>query len=118
MKLNTIRIPCINLAASEAHYSDVLGWRKIFGSSEHGYVGYQLDNVAVLLELEETGEFESGRYLGFSVSVANLQDYYLLGLQRGVEFTGPPEKQPWGGTMTHIRDCNGNTFSIVEDANG
>lgn len=114
MKLDTIRIPCKDLAVSEAYYSDAVGWSKEFGSPEDGFIGYSLENATVLLELEEVGEFESGGYLGFSVAVNKLQEYYLGGIKRGIEFAGPPMKQEWGGTMTHIRDCSGNTFSIVE----
>jgi predicted enzyme related to lactoylglutathione lyase len=114
VKLNAVRIPCRDLYESEVYYSQSIGWPKIFGSNEEGYVGFDLKGTTIILELEEVGEFECGRYLGFSVTVEDLNGFFLEAEKRGVEFTGPPERQDWGGTMTHIRDCSGNTFSVVE----
>ncbi len=86
----------------------------MFGSPEEGFIGYQLENVQVLLEVEENGEFEAGRFLGFSLEVKDIRSSYETLTARDVEFTGPPEKQFWGGLMTHIVDCNKNNFSIVQ----
>jgi len=54
------------------------------------------------------------RYLGFSIEVPDIMRFYAERTARGVNFTSPPQKQPWGGTMTHIADCDRNTFSIVQ----
>ena len=115
MKLNAVRIPCRNLQEADAYYENAIGWQKAFGEPSEGYIGYRLGDSIALLEPEEPGEFECGRYLGFSVSVADIAQYYQDALTRGVEFTGPPVAQEWGGVMTHIRDCSGNTFSIVQE---
>ncbi len=114
MKLSAIRIPCLDLGEAEAYYADLIGWSKMFGSVEAGHIGFGLDQVVVILEPEEAGEFEAGRYLGFSVEVPDIHQYYAAALARGVQFTGEPEKQPWGGIMTHITDCSGNSFSVIE----
>lgn len=114
MKMSMMRIPCIQLDESEAFYTQKLGLQKIFGSASDGFIGYQLDNVQLLLEEEEKGEFESGHFLGFSLEVEDIFSFFTLMNERGVEFTGPPEKQFWGGIMTHVIDCNKNTFSIVQ----
>ena len=115
MKLNAVRIPCGGLEESHRYYVDCIGWPEVFGSPEEGYIGFDLDGALALLEPEETGEFESGRYLGFSVSVPDLTLFYKEARKRGVSFTGSPEPQSWGGLMAHIIDNSGNTFSIVED---
>lgn len=114
MKVNSLRIPCHDLIASEVFYTNQLGLNKVFGSAEEGVIAYQLENVQLLLELEEKGEFECGRYLGFSVEVEDIQTFYDHLLSNNVVLTGPPEDQFWGGKMTHIIDCNKNTFSVVE----
>ncbi|NLR14425.1 VOC family protein, partial [Pseudoalteromonas peptidolytica] len=114
MKLNTIRIPCTSLKESEVFYTEHLGLLKLFGSEVEGFIGYKLDNVQVIIEPEEKGEFESGRYLGFSIEVDNLNQFYARLNERGVKFTGAPEEQFWGGLMTHIIDPSNNTFSIVQ----
>lgn len=114
MKLSMMRIPCKNLRDAELFYSSKLGMRKVFGSESEGFIGYQLDNTQVLLELEEIGEFECGKYLGFSLEVSDINDFYRVAKENGITFTGAPVKQDWGGIMTHIVDCSRNTFSIMQ----
>ena len=114
MKISAIRIPCSKLSEASEYYSNLVGWQKAFGSEEEGFIGFKLGEVTVLLEPEEPGEFEAGSYLGFSVAVADIQQYYEAARTRGVEFTAAPKKQPWGGVMTHIQDCSGNTFTVIE----
>jgi len=113
LRVLALRIPCRDLAVSERFYSRLLGRPRAFGSLELGYVGFELENVSVLLEPTEAGEFEVGRYLGFSLEVDDIQAFYLR-LKDEVAFSGQPESQPWGGTMTHVTDVNGNTLSIVQ----
>jgi hypothetical protein len=98
---------------SELFYSMLLGQEKSFGDASHGYLGFVLENVSVLLEPIEGVEFGAGRYLGFSLEVADIHDFYEK-LNGTVAFTGPPEPQPWGGIMTHVTDASGNILSIVE----
>jgi len=35
---------------------------------------------------------------------------------RGVDFIGPPEKQPWGGVLAHLRDPDGNVLTLLGSA--
>lgn len=114
MKVDTIRIPCLDLTESSEFYERSIGLKKSFGSPDEGYVGFQLENAQLLLEPQESGEFECGRYLGFSVAVEDIFVFYRECRERSVTFTGPPEKQDWGGVMTHIRDCSDNSFSVVQ----
>jgi predicted enzyme related to lactoylglutathione lyase len=116
MRLSAIRIPCSDLGESAQFYEHSIGLKKAFGSIDEGFVGFQLENAQVLIEQQEHGEFECGRYLGFSVEVEDIFGFHTLCKKRGVTFTGPPEKQIWGGLMTHIEDCSGNTFSVVQRA--
>ena len=114
MRLNTIRIPCLLLDEAERYYNVLLDLEKTFGSVQERYIGFRLENVTVLLEPVEEGEFEAGRYLGFSLETEDIESFYDTMKNQGVKFTGSPEKQVWGGVMTHIEDCSGNVFSIVQ----
>ena len=102
------------MVESENFYTNILGLKKIYGSLEKGFVGYRLENADILIEQEEPGEFESGRYLGFSLEVRDIASFYNDYSKKGIRFSGPPEKQFWGGVMTHIEDCNGNSFSVIQ----
>jgi len=113
VRIHTIRIPCVDMTHSEKFYSRLVGSGRTFGDSDQGYIGFVLENVTVLLEPVEVGEFEAGRYLGFSLEVPSIMEFYE-GLKDEVQFSGPPENQPWGGIMTHVTDSSGNILSIVE----
>ena len=114
MRINAIRIPCLDLTESAAFYERLIGLERTFGGVEEGYVGFQLENAQLLLETQEHGEFECGRYLGFSVEVEDIFQFHSELQRRGVAFTSAPKQQDWGGIMTHIKDCSGNTFSVVQ----
>ena len=58
-----------------------------------------------------------GRFLGFSLEVKDMDHFYQKSIELGIIFTGPPEEQVWGGIMTHVIDCSGNTFSVVQVEN-
>ncbi|MBD3648194.1 MAG: VOC family protein [Pseudomonadales bacterium] len=91
----------------------MLGQQKAFGGLDPGYIGFRLENVTLLLEAVEPGEFEGGRYLGFSLEVDDIEGFYSK-LSSDIPFTGPPRQQVWGGIMTHVNDVSGNTLSIVQ----
>jgi predicted enzyme related to lactoylglutathione lyase len=101
------------MADSESFYAQLLGQEKSFGDASDGYVGFVLENASILLEPIEAGEFEAGRYLGFSLEVPDIHAFYE-NLKGSATFTGPPEPQSWSGFMTHVSDSSGNTLSIVE----
>ena len=91
MKINMVRIPCINLEEAEKFYTERVGLNKVFGSASDGFIGCQLENIQVLLEIEENGEFECGSFLGFSLEVEDIDEYYEASKQKGMNFTAPPK---------------------------
>lgn len=76
MKLNALRIPCTDMNAAEDFYANKLKLEKIFGSLQEGFDGFKIEYVNIIIEPEEKGEFESNRYLGFSVSVDDIDTFY------------------------------------------
>jgi uncharacterized glyoxalase superfamily protein PhnB len=46
-----------------------------------------------------------------SLQVPDIFTTYKELVKRGVEFVDPPEKQPWGGVLAHLRDPDGNILS-------
>jgi len=51
--------------------------------------------------------------VGASLAVPDVEAEYRLLVARGVQFVEPPEKQPWGGTLAHLRDPDGNVITLV-----
>jgi uncharacterized glyoxalase superfamily protein PhnB len=53
-----------------------------------------------------------GRFVGVSLQVADVGRLYEDLSSRSVEFLAPPEQQPWGGTLAHLRDPDGNILTL------
>ena len=54
-----------------------------------------------------------GRFLGVSLQVDDIQATYEKLSGNGIDFTGPPEKQPWGGSLAHFSDPDGNVLTLL-----
>lgn len=52
-----------------------------------------------------------GTYSGLSFACADVEKSYEDYKARGVEFEGPPQKQPWG-TYVIFKDSEGNSFVL------
>ncbi len=55
-----------------------------------------------------------GRLVAVSFAVANVKGTHRQLEAKGVQFHGPPEKQPWGGALAFFHDACGNTLTLVE----
>jgi uncharacterized glyoxalase superfamily protein PhnB len=54
-----------------------------------------------------------GRFVGVSLPVPDILAAYETLAARGVDFVGPPEKQPWGSVLAHLRDPDGNILTLL-----
>ena len=43
----------------------------------------------------------------------SFQVFYDALREKGVRFTAAPEKQPWGGTLAHFQDPEGNELTLL-----
>ena len=55
--------------------------------------------------------------MGVSLAVPDIFGAHKALTDRGVEFIAPPEKQPWGGVLAHLRDPDGNVITLLGGAN-
>ena len=112
MKLYGIRVFVRDLAAARDFYGGALGLPEAWASDEA--IGYDI-GAALIVEVE-TGEDPKlvGRFTGLSLEVSDIVSAQAALAAAGVPFTGPPERQPWGGRLTHLRDPDGNILSLVE----
>jgi hypothetical protein len=51
--------------------------------------------------------------LGVCLTVGDIRASYAELTKRGVIFDEPPEVQPWGGTLAHFKDPDGNVLTLV-----
>lgn len=76
------------------------------------------DTALALLRPEEMGRSSEellGAFTGISLVTEDIQATYERLIERGVEFTGPPQQMPWGSMATWINDPDGNRFFLTED---
>ena len=119
MNLSTARIFVRDIAEAERFYASSLGLELKAGNTEHGYCVFKAGNVELVVERVATDAPQEdqvlvGRFTGLSFTVANIHDKHAELEAAGVEFTGKPEKQFWGGTLATLRDPAGNELQIVQ----
>ena len=67
--------------------------------------------TGIVLFTPKGHEDRVGTFFNGSFEVADVEKAYAELKARGVEFTSPPEKQPWG-TFAVFRDPDGNQFVL------
>ncbi len=60
------------------------------------------------------GKKQVGRPTGITLMTADIQATYRSLTSKGVRFSGPPARQPWGGILTSFFDPDGNEIDLVE----
>ncbi len=68
----------------------------------------------VVLFTPEGHENRIGTFFNGSIACDDVEATYRQLSQRGVEFRGPPQKQPWG-TFAMFKDPDGNQFVLASD---
>jgi catechol 2,3-dioxygenase-like lactoylglutathione lyase family enzyme len=100
-----------NKLGLELDYSDESGWAQ-FKSGED--VSLAIESCAA--DRVEQGSRLVGRFVGVTLMVDSISETYEELSSKGVEFTGKPEKQPWGGTLVNLKDPDGNVLTLMESA--
>lgn len=67
--------------------------------------------TGIVLFTPQGHEDRIGTFVNTSWEVDNIDKTYGELLGRGVEFTGPPQKQPWG-TFVILKDSEGNQIVV------
>ncbi len=119
MNLKTARIFVRDLDQAKQFYTESLGFVVVATSAEYGYCvfktgGAQLIGESVSGDAPREEQELVGRFTGLSFTVADVQHTYRSLVAAGVEFTGPPEKQAWGGILATLRDPAGNELQVVQ----
>lgn len=119
MDLNTARVFVRDIEAARYFYSRGLGLQIKVDGSEYGYCVFKAGSTELVVErvAEDAPEEERilvGRFTGLSFTVQDVEASYRELVGRGVHFTGPPERQFWGGTLATLQDPSGNELQIVQ----
>ena len=116
-KLFAVRVWVSDWARAIEFYEKTLEMTFAFRSDEMGWAQLDTGECNLALERADPADPEAaellGRFVGVSLQVPDIQKTYERLRERGVEFVGPPEEQPWGGVLAHLKDPDGNTLTLL-----
>ena len=120
-KLFTVRIFVTDWERAMGFYSRTLEMTVTHRSDEWGWAQLATGEAQLALERidpsDEEGRGLVGRFIGVSLEVPDIFATYKILAERGVDFLGPPEKQPWGGVLVHLRDPDGTVLTLLGATN-
>ena len=116
-ELAVVRIFARDFEAAVRFYADVLGM-ELEGRADHfDWAQFRVGPCSLAIEGLAPDDPEApcliGRFVGVSLRVSDIRSTYRTLLARGVDFVAPPEEQPWGGTLAHLRDPEGNVLTLL-----
>ena len=119
MNLNAVRVFVRDLAAAESFYSKNLGLPMRGGGGEFGYCLFDAGSTLLIVEsvpkdAPDDEQVLVGRFTGLSFAVPDVEAKHKELVARGVEFSGAPEPQSWGGVLATFRDPAGNELQIAQ----
>ncbi len=119
LNLNTARVFVHDIARARAFFADSLGLPLRAYDAARGYCVFdagqcQLVIESVAADAPAEARARVGRCTGLSFLVPSVHVAHQDLTARGVVFSGPPQRQFWGGTTASFRDPDGNEYQIVQ----
>ena len=117
-RLSAIRVFTRDLERAVDFYTNRLGMKPDAVNEGEGFAVFPAGDALLLLETVDPADTEDvaliGRFVGASLAVEDIQAVYEELESKGVRFTQPPRKQPWGGLMTHFHDPDDNILTLIQ----
>jgi catechol 2,3-dioxygenase-like lactoylglutathione lyase family enzyme len=121
MKIGFVKVFVTDLERSLDFYTNKLGMELDFTDKRNWAQFRSGEDISLGIERCEADHVEHGskivgRFVGVTFMVDDIASTYERLLGRGVQFTGRPEKQHWGGTLAHFKDLDGNVLTLMQEA--
>jgi predicted enzyme related to lactoylglutathione lyase len=108
-------IPCRDQEAALTFWTEKIGFRVLtdqpMGPQRWIELGLPGGGARIVIFTPEGHEDRVGTFFNGSFACDDVDATYRQLSERGVEFRGPPEKQPWG-TFAMFKDPEGNEFVL------
>jgi predicted enzyme related to lactoylglutathione lyase len=118
MKLGAARIFVRDIVEAKRFYAERLGLPVELSDEERGFCMFDTGSTKLIVEAlesdDEEGDTLVGRFTGLSFPVDDIQSSHRQLTARGVQFSGAPERQYWGGWLATFRDPSGNGLQLVQ----
>jgi catechol 2,3-dioxygenase-like lactoylglutathione lyase family enzyme len=123
MKLAAARIFVRDIAEARRFYTDLLGLHVEISDDERGFCMFDTGDTKLIVETITSDDAEDdqslvGRFTGLSFPVEDIIAKHAALARIGVEFSGAPEQQYWGGWLATFKDPAGNGLQLVQQASG
>lgn len=121
MKIGFVRVFVTDLKKSLEFYSKTLEM-EIDYTDETNWAQFKSgEDVSLAIEKCDADHVEHGsklvgRFVGVTFIVDDIVETHKRLKNKGVKFTGEPEKQHWGGTLAHLSDPDGNILTLMQEA--
>jgi predicted enzyme related to lactoylglutathione lyase len=116
-RLYAIRVFTLKWEESVRFYRDVVGLPPVHTDEALGWAQFQVGAAYLGVERCDPDDDEAealvGRFVGVSLAVDDVQAEYRRLRARGVRFMSEPQTQPWGGTLAHFEDPDGNVITLL-----
>lgn len=116
-KLYAVRIFSTDWETSTRFYEETIGFPLAFKDEKMGWAQFKLGGAYLGVERCDPNDTEAtslvGRFAGTSIQVDDIHVTYEQLRAKGVKFTSPPERQPWGGVLANFEDPDGNTITLI-----
>lgn len=116
MRIGYVIVGVKALEPAIAFYRDVMGFELLHAAPELHFASFKVGNQHFSLASGEGGGAEThgtgDRNTGIGFFVADVDAAYVELAAKGVRFTMPPSRQPWGGYMAMFADPDGNVFYL------
>jgi catechol 2,3-dioxygenase-like lactoylglutathione lyase family enzyme len=114
MKLTYARVFVNDLPTARTFYRDTLGLSELWNWQDVA-IGFDVGATLILNQTDGRHPEEVGRFTGLSLQVDDMTATHKRLSDAGVEFTYPPTRQDWGGTLAHFKDSSGNILTLVAE---
>jgi len=115
MRLHGLRVFVDDLAAARRFYHELLelpiNWQ------DGAAIGFDLGADLIVEAIGKDANAEDralvGRFVGCAIEVDDIAATYAALTAKHVKFTGPPERQHWGGVFAHFEDPSRNVLTLL-----
>jgi catechol 2,3-dioxygenase-like lactoylglutathione lyase family enzyme len=114
--IEAVRVFTNRLAEARRFYADTLGLPQIVGTDTMAM--FDTGQARLIVEYVDPDDPEAkglvGRFTAFSFTVADMAKAVEDLRLHPIEWVGLPERQPWGGVLSHFKDPDGNILTLVQ----
>jgi predicted enzyme related to lactoylglutathione lyase len=119
MILAAARVFVRDIDEAMTFYSDRLGLKIEAADAGKGFCMFDTGATKLIIEAtqeDQQGEGKGlvGRFTGLSFPVEDIHTKHRELCAAGVEFSGVPERQYWGGWLATFKDPSGNRLQLVQ----